>query len=79
MTQPVPPTSTEQATTTTTTATTPRSFPNISIPNLHNVASLFETLAFIAAAVLYLMNNGADQNHAIATALFGAIFHAYNH
>lgn len=51
----------------------------IPAPNLHNVASLFETVAFIVAAILYLLNNGADQNHAIATALFGAIFHAYNH
>ena len=57
----------------------PRGFPTIPVPNFHNIASLFETLAFIVADVLYLMNNGADQNHAIATALFGAIFHAYNH
>lgn len=68
-------------TSTTSTDTTKAKKPLLPIPmpDLHNVASLFETVAFIVAAILYLLNNGADQNHAVATALFGAIFHAYNH
>lgn len=68
-----------QQTTTTTTSRARAPFPTIGVPNFHNIASALETLAFIVAAVLYVLGHGSDQSNAVATALFGAVFHAYNH
>ena len=77
--QPAQPPAQTTVTTTQPAPPAPRALPHIALPNLHNIASALETLAFIVAAILYTINHGADQTNAVNTALFGAVFHAYNH
>lgn len=46
---------------------------------LRAIISVCETVGFIVASVLALMNNGSDFRHAIAAALLAFVAHGVNH
>lgn len=57
----------------------PKPVPIYAVNVVRAIISLCETVGFIFASVLALMNNGSDFRHAVAAAFIAFVAHGVNH